>query len=194
MVHGPLKETSLLVKPLWPWEELPDLGEESKPLGSEESRWFSSQTGSGSCIQKAKVACETTPKHDQIGQGFARSLPGLWKSQVPGKGPACAPLFCFLQTKTTGAVGVPCDRSLSSSLDQCVSCPRGLSVGSVYSCSPRDHEEVHSIKKWKCWDSQAVCSSVMPWLWQEQLPVWGPAKEEDTAERAATHLVLVFLV
>lgn len=97
MVNGPLKETSLLVKPLWPWEELPDLGEESKPLGSGESRWFSFQTGSGSCIQKAKVACETTPKHDQICHGFARSLPGLWKSQVPGKGPAlegltaCAP-------------------------------------------------------------------------------------------------------
>lgn len=75
-----------------------------------------------------------------------------------------------------------------------MSCPHDLSVGSVSSCSPRDHEEVHGIKKWKYWDFQAVYSSVMFWLWQEQLPMWGPAKEDDTAERAATHLVLVFLV
>lgn len=49
------------------------------------------------------------------------------------------------------------------------------------------------LKKRKCWHFQAV-SSLMLWLWQEQLPVWGPAKEEDAAERAAAHLVLVFLV
>lgn len=41
----------------------------------------------------------------------------------------------------------PVIRSLNGSLDQRVSCPRGLSVGSVSSCSPRDHEEVHGIKK-----------------------------------------------
>lgn len=98
MANGPLEETSLLVKPLWPQAELPNLGEEWKPFGSGESRRFSSWTGSGSCLQKVKVACETMPKHDQICHGFARSLPGLWKShKVPGKGPAlegltaCAP-------------------------------------------------------------------------------------------------------
>lgn len=37
-------------------------------------------------------------------------------------------------------------------------------------------------------------SSAMAWFWKEQLPVWGPAKEEDRVERVATHLVLFFLV
>lgn len=72
------------------------------------------------------------PKCDQMCRGFARSLPGLWRSHIPGKGPAlqgltaCTPPCCFLQTKKTGAV--PCDRSLNGSLDQRVSCPRDLSV------------------------------------------------------------------
>lgn len=45
-----------------------------------------------------------------------RCLVCLWRSRVPGKGPgfegltACAPLCSVLQTKKTGAVGVPCDR------------------------------------------------------------------------------------
>lgn len=84
------------------------------------------------------------------------------------------PPCCFLWIKKTGAVGVPCDRSLSSSLDQCVSCPRGLSVGSAYACSPRDHEEVHSIKKWNCWGFQAVYSSVQALA--GAAPCMGPCK------------------
>lgn len=113
-------------------------GEESKPLGSGESRWFSSRAGSGSCIQKAKVACEATPKCDQMYHGFARSLPGLRRSHNPGKGPvfqgltAWAPPCCFLQTKKTGAVDIPCDGSLNSCLYQSVSCPRGLGRISVF--------------------------------------------------------------
>ena len=53
--------------------------------------------------------------------GRATALPdcclvGLWRSYIPGKGPAfegltaCAPLCSILQTKKAGAVGVSHDR------------------------------------------------------------------------------------
>lgn len=101
----------------------PGLGEELKPLAGGESGSFSSRVVL--CLQRLDLASEKQRLHVKPPSSVRvtkcamalpdRCLVGLWRSHVPGKGPAlegltAGSLCSILQSKKIGAVGVPHDR------------------------------------------------------------------------------------